>query len=109
MTKLALLVAAALAPASTNAFAPGASIVPSKSAFVSQQPLFAEVENKAEESAFVPLETEAVDEDATFAKAESLGRGAAKASSVKLTSQKKRFIFEELIMRFFSTHILVSI
>lgn len=81
MTKLTLIAAAALAPiATTNAFAPVSSVVaPTRPAFVSQQPLFAEVED-ASEAAFVPLEEDTIDDDVSFEVVESLGKGSAKVS-----------------------------
>merc|ERR1719384_2144614 len=81
MTRLTLIAAAALAPAATSAFSPIAPVtqIVSKPAFTQATPLFAEVEDKAAESAFIPPEESAVDEDATFAKVESLGKGSAKA------------------------------
>lgn len=89
MTKLTLIAAAALAPVATTAFSPIAPVsvtqISSKPAAVVgssglSSPLFAEVEDKAAESAFLPPEESAVDEDATFAKVESLGKGSAKVS-----------------------------
>lgn len=95
MTKLSLIATVALAPiATTTAFAPiasnAATQIATKPAFVasSQGPLFAEVEdNKASEAAFVPMEAAAEEStettDEIFAKAESLGKGSAKAKRGK--------------------------
>jgi hypothetical protein len=86
MTKLSLIAAAALAaPIATTAFAPISQqrFVVSPAAFVTQGPLFAEVEDKASEAAFLPAEPGTVDEDAAFAKVESLGKGSAKAKRGK--------------------------
>jgi hypothetical protein len=79
MAKLSLLAVAALAPVATNAFAPVAPITQLSVNNAAFQPLFAEVEDKSE-SVFVPPAAEEVDEDAVFAKTESLGRGSAKVS-----------------------------
>ena len=79
MTKLNILAAVAL-PLAAQAFAPVASthaIIANKPAFVATH-LFAEEDNKASEAVFQELDEESVDEDVTFSKAESLGRGAAK-------------------------------
>ena len=79
MTRL-ILIAAALAPVATNAFSPIAPISKPVT-FVSQQSLFAEVEDKASESVFLPSEETSSDEEDIFAKAESLGKGSAKVCS----------------------------
>lgn len=79
MTKLNIVAVAAL-PLAAQAFAPVApshAIIVNKPAFVATH-LFAEEENKASEAVFQGLDEKAVDEDVTFAKAESLGRGSAK-------------------------------
>jgi hypothetical protein len=79
MTKLNILAAVAL-PLAVQAFAPVApthAIIANKPAFVETH-LFAEEDNKASEAVFQELDEESVDEDVTFSKAESLGRGAAK-------------------------------
>lgn len=79
MTKLNILAAAAL-PLAVQAFAPVApthAIIANKPAFVATH-LFAEEDNKASEAVFKELDEDSVDEDVTFSKAESLGRGAAK-------------------------------
>jgi len=85
MTKLTLLAAAALAPIATTAFSPIAPVsqISSRPAVLERIPLFAEVEDKAAESAFMPPEETAVDTDATFSKVESLGKGSAKAKRGK--------------------------
>ena len=79
MTRLSLIAVAALPLAS--AFAPIAptSVALSKPAFVQSTPLFAEVDESAE-SVFIAPDESKTDEDVSFAKAESLGRGAAKVS-----------------------------
>jgi hypothetical protein len=79
MTKLNIVAVAAL-PLAAQAFAPVApshAITVNKPAFVATH-LFAEEENKASEAVFQGLDEKSVDEDVTFAKAESLGRGSAK-------------------------------
>ncbi len=82
MTKLSLIATAALAPVATTAFAPIApsTQIVTNPAFAVQRPLFAEVEDKASEAAFVPVEAETSEsaDDDIFAKAESLGKGSAK-------------------------------
>jgi hypothetical protein len=80
MTKLNILAVAAL-PLAAQAFVPVAPshaiTIANKPAFVATH-LFAEDDNKASEAVFQGLDEESVDEDVTFVKAESLGRGAAK-------------------------------
>lgn len=82
-------VAVAALPLTIQAFAP---LAPShhrlamannvKTSRVPSTLLFAEGDdNKASESVFMGLEEEDIDEDVTFSKAESLGRGAAKVRS----------------------------
>jgi len=90
MTKLTLLAIAAVVPVA-SAFAP---VAPATSIAVSNKPafvpfvLFAEEEGKASEAVFIADEGE-VNEDAAFAKAESLGRGAAKVSNAHLSVKWK--------------------
>ena len=82
MTRLSLITAAAVLPAVTAfaPIAPASKVVVNRPGLI-QTPLFAE-EDKSAEAVFVaPEESVAGDEDVTFAKAESLGRGAAKVSS----------------------------
>lgn len=82
MTKLSLLAVATL-PLAAQAFAPINAVVSTKPAFCTQStPLFAEDE-KVAESVFVAPDESETDVDATFAKAESLGRGAAKVKRGK--------------------------
>jgi len=86
MTKFTLLAIAAAVPIA-SAFAP---VAPANSVAVSNKPafvpfeLFAEEEGKTSEAVFLADEG-GVDEDAAFAKAESLGRGAAKVSNSRLS------------------------
>ena len=54
-------------------------------------PLFAETEDKAAESAFLPIADDVEVADAAFAKAESLGRGSAKVRNAKLTWNRDRY------------------
>eukprot|EP00558_Chaetoceros_sp_UNC1202_P002731 CAMPEP_0197247350 /NCGR_PEP_ID=MMETSP1429-20130617/29072_1 /TAXON_ID=49237 /ORGANISM="Chaetoceros sp., Strain UNC1202" /LENGTH=231 /DNA_ID=CAMNT_0042708241 /DNA_START=83 /DNA_END=778 /DNA_ORIENTATION=+ len=82
MTKLSLIAVAVL-PLAAQAFAPIAPVVSNKPAFCSQStPLFAEDE-KAADAVFVAPDDSETDVDAAFAKAESLGRGAAKVKRGK--------------------------
>lgn len=83
MTKLTLIAAIALAPVATTAFSPIAPLTITKPGFAAQQSLFAEVGDKASEAAFLPPTEGTVDEDATFSKVESLGKGSAKAKRGK--------------------------
>ena len=79
MTKFGTLVTlAALAPASTSAFAPVASNAHlSNVKTPALTHLYAE-EDPASEAVFVASDAAEVDADATFAKVESLGKGSAK-------------------------------
>jgi len=90
MNKLNLLVVAAAIPVA-SAFAPvapaSALVVASKPAFVPSA-LFAE-DGKASDAVFLADEGEP-DEDVSFAKAESLGRGAAKVSYLFVRTYRKR-------------------
>lgn len=82
MNRLSLIVVAALPMASAFApIAPSTSITINKAAFTAA-PLFSETgtseESAASESVFIAPDESKTDEDVSFAKAESLGRGAAK-------------------------------
>mmetsp|Transcript_7417 Transcript_7417/g.8480 ORF Transcript_7417/g.8480 Transcript_7417/m.8480 type:complete len:232 (+) Transcript_7417:127-822(+) len=82
MTKLSFLATAAvMAPFAATAFSPVAPITNNfRSANIAR---FVEVEDKASEAAFVPVDGPSADSDAEFSKVESLGRGSAKAKRGK--------------------------
>mmetsp|Transcript_1495 Transcript_1495/g.1407 ORF Transcript_1495/g.1407 Transcript_1495/m.1407 type:complete len:233 (+) Transcript_1495:82-780(+) len=86
MTRLNLIVVAVL-PFATLGFAPIANTI-AKPAFVSSTPLLAEDESAAE-SVFVAPDASETNDDVAFAKAESLGRGAAKIKRGKRKSGGK--------------------
>ena len=89
MTKFSLIATASLLPAAI-AFSPIAPTTQITSQFgvASQGALFAEVDDKAAEAVFLPADEGSVDEDATFAKVERLGKGAAKVSVVPCITMK---------------------
>ena len=76
MTRSSLLLLLVLLQTTTSkAFVPASLVTNNKGL----QQLYAETDEKTDESAFVPLDEESKkDDDDTFKKAELLGRGAAK-------------------------------
>ncbi len=87
MTKLSLIAVAAL-PLASQAFAPVTPAV--QQVQVPSTHLFAEVDDKASEAVFLAPDESKTDDDVAFAKAESLGRGAAKVSFGFLVSVSDR-------------------
>ena len=89
MNRLGLITVAALPLAS--AFAPVAPsrilTASSNAVFIKPSPLFAEPDDAASEAVFVAPEEGKVDEDISFAKAESLGRGAAKVRHFEILGE----------------------